>query len=290
MERAIQDYIKYLHNVKRVSHNTEVSYERDLKDAAEYFRGKEIAGPEEITATSLNSYMLWLEKENLSSATVSRRIAALRSFFQYLKQENRVDEDPTEDLKRPKVEKKAPRILSTEEVDRLMAQPDKKTLKGLRDKAMLELLYATGIRVSELISLEMSDIELRRGYMVCRRKVRECWIPFGDSAKKALSMYFKHARDVFLKGKESSLVFTNCSGGAMSRQGFWKILKKYAADAGISGEITPHTLRHSFAIHLLQNGADLKNVQEMLGHSDISTTAMYTSLDMLQLKQAYDNI
>ena len=290
MERAIQDYIKYLHNVKRVSHNTEVSYERDLKDAAEYFRGKEIAGPEEITATSLNSYMLWLEKENLSSATVSRRIAALRSFFQYLKQENRVDEDPTEDLKRPKVEKKAPRILSTEEVDRLMAQPDKKTLKGLRDKAMLELLYATGIRVSELINLEMSDIELRRGYMVCRRKVRECWIPFGDSAKKALSMYFKHARDVFLKGKESSLVFTNCSGGAMSRQGFWKILKKYAADAGISGEITPHTLRHSFAIHLLQNGADLKNVQEMLGHSDISTTAMYTSLDMLQLKQAYDNI
>jgi integrase/recombinase XerD len=290
MERAIQDYIKYLHNVKRVSHNTEVSYERDLKDAAEYFRGKEIAGPEEITATSLNSYMLWLEKENLSSATVSRRIAALRSFFQYLKQENRVDEDPTEDLKRPKVEKKAPRILSTEEVDRLMAQPDKKTLKGLRDKAMLELLYATGIRVSELISLEMSDIELRRGYMVCRRKVRECWIPFGDSAKKALGMYFKHAREVFLKGKESSLVFTNCSGGAMSRQGFWKILKKYAADAGISGEITPHTLRHSFAIHLLQNGADLKNVQEMLGHSDISTTAMYTSLDMLQLKQAYDNI
>ncbi|HIV16509.1 MAG TPA: tyrosine-type recombinase/integrase, partial [Candidatus Alectryocaccobium stercorigallinarum] len=223
------------------------------------------------------------------SATVSRRIAALRSFFQYLKKENIVDTDPTGELKRPKVEKKAPRILDSEEVDRLMAQPDRKTLKGLRDRAMLELLYATGIRVSELISLEMSDIELKRGYMVCRRKVRESWIPFGDSAKKALSMYLKHARDVFLKGKESSLVFTNCSGGSMSRQGFWKIIKKYAADAGISGEITPHTLRHSFAIHLLQNGAELKNVQEMLGHSDISTTAMYASLDTLQLRQAYGN-
>ena len=289
MERAIQDYIKYLHSVKRVSHNTEISYERDLKDAAAYFESENISEPAEITATNLNSYMLSLEKENLSSATVSRRIAALRSFFQYLKDKNIVSEDPTAELKRPKVEKKAPRILSIEEVDRLMAQPDKKTLKGLRDKAMLELLYATGIRVSELISLEMADIELRRGYMVCRRKSRESWIPFGDTAKKALTMYFKHARDVFLKGKESSLVFTNCSGGEMSRQGFWKILKKYAADAGISGEITPHTLRHSFAIHLLQNGADLKNVQEMLGHSDISTTAMYTNLDMLQLRQAYGN-
>ena len=289
MERAIQDYITYLHNVKRVSYNTEISYERDLKDAAEYFSRNDISALKDITATNLNSYMLWLEKENLSSATVSRRIAALRSFFQYLKKENIVDTDPTGELKRPKVEKKAPRILDSEEVDRLMAQPDRKTLKGLRDRAMLELLYATGIRVSELISLEMSDIELKRGYMVCRRKVRESWIPFGDSAKKALSMYLKHARDVFLKGKESSLVFTNCSGGSMSRQGFWKIIKKYAADAGISGEITPHTLRHSFAIHLLQNGADLKNVQEMLGHSDISTTAMYASLDTLQLRQAYGN-
>jgi integrase/recombinase XerD len=289
MERAIQDYITYLHNVKRVSYNTEISYERDLKDAAEYFSRNDISSLKDITATNLNSYMLWLEKENLSSATVSRRIAALRSFFQYLKKENIVDTDPTGELKRPKVEKKAPRILDSEEVDRLMAQPDRKTLKGLRDRAMLELLYATGIRVSELISLEMSDIELKRGYMVCRRKVRESWIPFGDSAKKALSMYLKHARDVFLKGKESSLVFTNCSGGSMSRQGFWKIIKKYAADAGISGEITPHTLRHSFAIHLLQNGAELKNVQEMLGHSDISTTAMYASLDTLQLRQAYGN-
>ena len=289
MERAIQDYITYLHNVKRVSYNTEISYERDLKDAAEYFSRNDISALKDITATNLNSYMLWLEKENLSSATVSRRIAALRSFFQYLKKENIVDTDPTGELKRPKVEKKAPRILDSEEVDRLMAQPDRKTLKGLRDRAMLELLYATGIRVSELISLEMSDIELKRGYMVCRRKVRESWIPFGDSAKKALSMYLKHARDVFLKGKESSLVFTNCSGGSMSRQGFWKIIKKYAADAGISGEITPHTLRHSFAIHLLQNGAELKNVQEMLGHSDISTTAMYASLDTLQLRQAYGN-
>ena len=278
MERAIQDYIKYLHNVKRVSHNTEISYARDLKDAERYFFSMDISDVKTVTSTNLNSYMLQMEKENLSSATVLRRLAALRSFFKYLKDEDEITGDPTEGVNRPRVEKKAPRILTTEEVDRLLAQPDKKTLKGIRDRAMLELLYATGIRVSELISLEMADIELRRGYMVCRRKVRESWIPFGESAKRALTIYFKHARSVFLKGKDSPFVFTNCSGGEMSRQGFWKILKKYASDAGIEGDITPHTLRHSFAIHHLTNGEDLKNVQEMLGHSDISTTALYTEL------------
>lgn len=278
MEKAIQDYIKYLHNVKRVSHNTEISYERDLKDAERYFFSMDISDVKTVTSTNLNSYMLQMEKENLSSATVLRRLAALRSFFKYLKDEDEITGDPTEGVNRPRVEKKAPRILTTEEVDRLLAQPDKKTLKGIRDRAMLELLYATGIRVSELISLEMADIELRRGYMVCRRKVRESWIPFGESAKRALTIYFKHARSVFLKGKDSPFVFTNCSGGEMSRQGFWKILKKYASDAGIEGDITPHTLRHSFAIHHLTNGEDLKNVQEMLGHSDISTTALYTEL------------
>ncbi len=278
MEKAIQNYINYLHNVKRVSHNTEISYERDLKDAERYFISMDIDDVKNVTPTNMNSYMLQMEKQNLSSATMLRRIAALRSFFKYLKEEHEIDSDPTEDVPRPKVEKKAPRILTTEEVDRLLAQPDKKTLKGIRDRAMLELLYATGIRVSELVSLEMADIELRRGYMVCRRKVRESWIPFGDSVKRSLSIYFKHARGVFLKGTDSPYVFTNCSGGEMSRQGFWKILKKYAADAGIEGDITPHTLRHSFAMHHLSNGADLKNVQEMLGHSDISTTALYVGL------------
>ena len=281
MERAIQDYIKYLHNVKRVSHNTEISYERDLKDAERYFSTMDINDVRTVTSTNLNSYMLQMEKENLSSATMLRRLAALRSFFRYLKDENEINQDPTDDIQRPKTEKKPPRILTMEEVDRLLAQPDKKTLKGIRDRAMLELLYATGIRVSELISLEMSDIELRRGYMVCRRKVRESWIPFGESAKRALTMYFKHVRSVFLKGNDSPYVFTNCAGGEMSRQGFWKILKKYASDAGIEGDITPHTLRHSFAMHHLSNGENLKNVQEMLGHSDISTTAIYAEMGAL---------
>ena len=289
MERTIREYINYLHDVKKVSYNTEISYERDLKNAAAYLKEQGIEKPEDISATNLNSYMLWMEKENLSAATVSRRIAALRSFFQYLIDEGRIRENPSAGLKPPKVEKKAPTILSVEEVDRLLAQPNTKTLKGLRDRAMLELLYATGIRVSELISLQLSDIDLKRGYMVCRKEVRERWIPFGESANKALTVYLDHARDVFLKGVESSLLFTNVSGTAMSRQGFWKILKKYAADAGIEGDITPHTLRHSFAMHLLQNGADLKNVQEMLGHSDISTTAVYTSIDIGRLRQAYEN-
>ena len=288
MERTIREYIGYLHDVRKVSYNTEISYERDLKHAAAYLKEQGIEKPEEVTATNLNSYMLWMEKENLSAATISRRIAALRSFFQYLKEKGRIENDPTSGLKPPKVEKKAPSVLSIDEVDRLLSQPDARTLKGIRDRAMLELLYATGIRVSELISLEVTDVDLKQGYMVCRRKIRERWIPFGESAGRALALYLDHARDIFLKGKESSLLFTNISGTAMSRQGFWKILKKYAAQAGIEGDITPHTLRHSFAMHLLQNGADLKNVQEMLGHSDISTTAAYTSIDMGRLRQAYD--
>ncbi len=285
MERAIQDYITYLRNVKRASHNTEVSYERDLKNAARYFKREDKFSPDKITPSDLISYIEWMEDEKLSNSTVSRRVAALRSFFRYLKQEERIESNPTEKLKRPKVEKKPPKTLSPEETEKLLSQPDKQTLKGLRDWAMLELLCATGIRVSELVGLQMNDIEMRRRYLICRRHSKECRIPFGDSAKKALSMYFSHARGVFLKGKESSFVFTNCSGGAMSRQGFWKILKKYASDAGISKEITPNTLRHSFAIHLIRDGVDLKNVQEMLGHSYISTTAAYADLDLLSLKE-----
>ncbi len=288
MERAIRDYINYLHNVKKVSYNTEISYERDLNNAAGYLLEHEITKPEQVTQTNLNSYILWLEKEKLSAATVSRRVAALRSFFHYLKEENRIETNPALALKTPKVEKKAPLVLTVEEVDRLLAQPERDTLKGIRDRAMLELLYATGIRVSELISLQVSDIDLKRGYMVCRKDMKERWIPFGESAGKALSVYLEHAREVFLKGEDSNILFTNVSGAPMSRQGFWKILKKYAAQAGIEGDITPHTLRHSFAIHMIQNGANLKNVQEMLGHSDISTTAVYTSIDMGRLRQVYN--
>lgn len=287
MINAIQDYISYLHNVKRTSHNTEISYERDLRKAALYFAGQQIEDLSQVTATNLNSYMLYLEKEHMSPATVSRSIAALRSFFQYLVKERKLEKDPSGQLKPPKVEKKAPAILTVEEVDLLMRQPDMETAKGIRDRAMLELLYATGIRVSELIHLKLGDVNLHMGYITCTEHEKERIIPFGETAGKAVRTYLDRSRTSLLKGKESEYLFTNCSGTAMSRQGFWKVLKGYAADAGITADITPHTLRHSFATHLIQNGADLKSVQEMLGHSDISTTQMYLNMGIYKIRDVY---
>lgn len=287
MINAIQEYIQYLHNVKKTSRNTELSYERDLKKAEGYFKEQKITELSQITSTNLNSYMLYLERERLSPATVSRNIAALRSFFQYLVKEQGLGSDPTEALRPPRVEKKAPAILTVEEVDLLLRQPDGSTAKGLRDLAMLELLYATGIRVSELIGLRMQDLNWQMGYITCTERDRDRMIPFGEMARKALQRYMGEARDKLLKGRESEYLFTNCSGNPMSRQGFWKILKGYASAAGITADITPHTLRHSFAAHMLQNGADLKSVQEMLGHSDISTTQMYLNMGIYKIREVY---
>lgn len=287
MLNAIHDYISYLHNVRQVAYNTQISYERDLKKASEYLQDLGIYEPEKVSAQDLKHYIEYLQSEKKSAATVSRNMAALRSFFQYLKETNVISTDPSVDLKPPKVEKKAPNILSLEEIDRLLDQPDSHSFKGIRDRAMLELLYATGIRVSELIHLKVSDLDIVRGYIVCREGTKERFIPFGESTRSALRLYLDHARSVLLGGKNSDYLFTNCTGGTMSRQGFWKVLKGYASAAGISADITPHSLRHSFAAHLLQNGADLKSVQTMLGHSDISTTAMYRNLEMIKLKEVY---
>lgn len=287
MLNAIHDYISYLHNVRQVAYNTQISYERDLKKASEYLQDLGIYEPEKVSAQDLKHYIEYLQSEKKSAATVSRNMAALRSFFQYLKETNVISTDPSVDLKPPKVEKKAPNILSLEEIDRLLDQPDSHSFKGIRDRAMLELLYATGIRVSELIHLKVSDLDIVRGYIVCREGTKERFVPFGESTRSALRLYLDHARSVLLGGKSSDYLFTNCTGGTMSRQGFWKVLKGYASAAGISADITPHSLRHSFAAHLLQNGADLKSVQTMLGHSDISTTAMYRNLEMIKLKEVY---
>lgn len=279
MENQIQEFITYLHNTKKSSGNTEISYERDLKKMMQYFfEEQNITDVRQITETNLNSYMLYLEKKQFAASTVSRSVASMRAFFQYLYKMHIMENDPTDALHPPKVEKKLPEILSVSEVDLLLNQPSEKTPKGIRDKAMLELLYATGIRVSELIRLKISDINLTMGYIVCRDDEKERIIPFGTPAKKALQKYLKDGRESFIREEDEELLFTNCSGKAMSRQGFWKILKSYAQAAGIAKDITPHTLRHSFAAHLVQNGADLKSVQEMMGHSDISSTQMYMNL------------
>jgi integrase/recombinase XerD len=275
MINAIQEYVGYLHTVKKISYNTEISYERDLKKAADYFHEMDINDVRDVTETNLNSYVLHLEQNHMSPATVSRNIASLRSFFRYLVKEKKLEDDPTEKLKPPKVEKKAPEVLSQEEIALLLKQPNMNTAKGVRDRAMLELLYATGIRVSELIHLRKGDVNLQMGYITCSDQGRERSIPFSAGVGRILGSYLEDAREKLLKGRQCECFFMNCQGNPMSRQGFWKVLKGYARSAGIKKDITPHTLRHSFAMHQLKSGTDLKSIQEMLGHADLSTTQIY---------------
>ncbi len=275
MVAEIDCFIIYLREVKKTSKNTEVSYHRDLMQLASYLGQQGIMEVDKVTRTSLNSYILYLEKEGRATTTISRCLASMKAFFHYVCSEGKIRKDPAELLKAPKVEKKAPTILTVDEVNCLLSQPDGDSAKELRDRAMLELLYGTGIRVSELIHLKKEDLNLSVGYITCRDEHKERMIPFGKVAKLSLSAYLERGREVLLKNQEQEWLFTNCNGKPMSRQGFWKIIKFYGAKAGIDADITPHTLRHSFAAHLLRNGADIHAVQAMLGHSDMATTQMY---------------
>lgn len=279
MKDEIAKFIEYLHEEKQTSKNTEVSYERDLRKMSQYLKWQDIDSVKKVTATSLNSYMLYLEQNGMKPATISRSIVSMKAFFSYLYKTRQLDTDPTEHLKAPKIEKKLPSVLTVEEMVRLLEQPSGNSPKELRDKAMLELLYATGIRVSELISLKVSDINLQMEYLNCMDSHRERTIPFGKKAKEALKVYLKEGRPRLVEDEESEWLFTNCSGQSMSRQGFWKLIKFYGGKAGIESEITPHTLRHSFAAHMVGNGADLKSIQEMLGYADISATQIYAQLN-----------
>ncbi len=287
MDIEIREFIAYLHNIKRMSVNTEVSYQRDLKKMAEFLRDRGIKDLKEVKELELEGYISYMEREHFASSSISRSVASIRAFFQYLWKEGRISKDPAENLRPPKVEKKTPEILTIEEVDELLKQPDLNTTKGIRDAAMLELLYATGMRVSEMLHLQISDINLQLGYVVCHENGKERIIPIGSPCKKALEYYLETARNVFVQDDQEIALFTNCSGKAMSRQGFWKVLKGYAESAGIKRDITPHTLRHSFAVHMLQNGADIRSVQEMLGHSDISTTQIYLGVNMNKMRDVY---
>ena len=275
MINAIQEYISYLHDVRKTSYNTEVSYQRDLNKAAVYLASQNVGDLTEVTPKNLNAYLMYLEQSRMSPATVSRNIASLHSFFQYLLREKKIEEDPSIGLKPPRVSKKAPEVLSAEEAAHLIAQPNLKTDKGLRDRAMLQLLYSTGIRVSELVSLRKEDVHLDTLSLCCAEGAKEREIPFSEETGKTLEEYLASARERLLRGVESPYLFTNCSGSPMTRQGFWKVLKGYAAEAGISKDITPHTMRHSFAANMLSRGTDVRSVQKMLGHADVSTTQMY---------------
>nr|WP_287626586.1 site-specific tyrosine recombinase/integron integrase [Clostridium sp.] len=277
MRGEVDRFEQYLREVKQASENTVQSYRRDLMQMITYLEEKEIREAAKVTKTSLHGYILHMEEQGKAATTISRMMAAMKAFFNYECMQACIRRNPAESLHAPKVEKKAPVVLSVDQVSALLAQPSGQTPKEIRDKAMLALLYATGIRVSELIGIQMEDINMNIGFLVCRDGERDRTIPFGRSAKAALEEYLEHARNELLRGKGSDYFFVNCTGGAMSRQGFWKIIKYYGEKAGIEEDITPHTLRHSFAAHLIARGADMRAVQTILGHSDMATTQMYAA-------------
>lgn len=287
MEQAIDAFIIYLHNIKKTSNNTEMSYRRDLNKLRTFLALRNIENVDDICEEDLQDFVKELERQEFKAATVSRHIASIKAFYHFLCKEQMVETDLAEALHAPKVEKKLPEIMTVEEAVSLLDQPTSDTPKGMRDKAMLELLYATGIRVTELISLRLSDVNLKMGYIICRDGNKERMIPYGNQAKQAVAQYLQSARNALLQNHATDILFVNCSGQPMSRQGFWKLIKSYARQAGIQTEITPHTLRHSFAAHLVENGADLRSVQEMLGHSDISTTQIYATLSQNHLREVY---
>lgn len=288
MVQRIDEFVDYLTNVKKSSNNTIASYRRDLVKLNSFLINSGCENWEKVTNTNLNSYVLMIEKKGMSSATVSRNIASIKAFFLYLLKQGVISEDPSDTLKPPKIEKKIPTILTVEEINLLLEQPSGVTPKEIRDKAMLELLYATGIRVSELISLKVKDVNLAMNFIQCHDGGRERVIPFTVETHGALENYLRNSRDAMCTESQDYL-FTNCQGAPMTRQGFWKIIKYYSAKAGIKKDITPHTIRHSFAMHLVNNGADLRSVQEMLGHSDISTTQIYARAnENTKLKEVYE--
>lgn len=287
MEVLVQKYINFLERDKRLSLNTLQSYRRDVEQYITYLAEMNLHNIASTNKVTVITYLLHLQKKGRATSTISRNLASIRSFYQYLAKNKVIEQDPTADLESPKVEKKLPQILSTQEVELLLEQPKCVDLKGYRDKAMLELLYATGIRVSELISLNITDINIDGGFIKCNKGLRERMIPIGSMAITALKEYLSKSRGLLIQRSDEKSVFVNINGKRLTRQGFWKIIKLYKNQAKISKDITPHTLRHSFAAHLLDNGADLRSIQEMLGHSDISSTQIYAQIARNRLKDVY---
>ena len=278
----------YLVNVKKSSSNTLSSYLRDIRQFGEYLDSHDDVSYADADEEILGNYIAYLRNEGKSVSTVSRNIASLKCFYSFLVTQHLVESNPTGRLVPDKATQKLPQILTSKEVELLLEQPDRTDLKGYRDKAMLELLYATGMRVSELISLDITDVNLSVGVVRCVSHDKERFIPMYPASIKALGEYLEFVRPQMIAHEDEKSLFVNVGGERMSRQGFWKIIKSYQVKAHIEKDITPHTLRHSFAAHLLENGADLRSIQEMLGHADISSTQIYSQLVKKQLKDVYN--
>jgi len=282
-------YENYLTKVKKASANTISSYIRDVRQFSEWLHHFEECSILNASQLNISSYLTYLQSQGKSGATASRTLASLKNFYSYAVSTGFLEESPVSaDIHIERGEKKLPQILSGKEVELLLAQPVCVDAKGFRDKAMLEVMYATGIRVTELIDLDIDDVNLELGIIKCRNTKKSRAIPLYPAAMRALSVYLREVRNVMLADPSEKALFVNVSGARMSRQGFWKILKFYQAKAGIEKDITPHTLRHSFAVHLLENGADLSSLQELMGHSDISSTQVYTHMINQKLKTVYE--
>lgn len=287
MNTYVKEYTSFMTDIRHKSLNTVESYKRDVTQYISYLDGTGVTDISSTTKTTVLSYLLYLQKEGRASSTVSRTLASLRSYYLFMMQNGVVKSNTTSNLEAPHVEKKIPKILSGEEVELLLEQPKNCDNKGIRDKAMLELLYATGIRVSELINLDVSDVNVPMSFVRCKGGKKERIIPMGHQAKDALENYINNVRKYMVKDENETALFVNCSGARLSRQGFWKLIKYYQHIAGIETDITPHTLRHSFAAHLLENGADLHSIQEMMGHADISSTQVYSRMMNSKIKDVY---
>lgn len=287
MNTYVKEYTSFMTDIRHKSLNTVESYKRDVTQYISYLDGTGVTDISSTTKTTILSYLLYLQKEGRASSTVSRTLASLRSYYLFMMQNGVVKSNPTSNLEAPHVEKKIPKILSGEEVELLLEQPKNCDNKGIRDKAMLELLYATGIRVSELINLDVSDVNVPMSFVRCKGGKKERIIPMGHQAKDALENYINNVRKYMVKDENETALFVNCSGARLSRQGFWKLIKYYQHIADIETDITPHTLRHSFAAHLLENGADLHSIQEMMGHADISSTQVYSRMMNSKIKDVY---
>ena len=287
MTSYINEYEVFLMEHKKLSENTLQSYRRDLKYFGLYLESLSIDSFIAVASVDLMTYIIYLKKAGKANATISRNIASIRTFYSFLHNKGYMSHNPATELEAPKTDRKLPHVLSLSEVERLLAKPDLRTSIGKRDKAMIELLYATGIRVSELISLSISDVNTAMGYIKCKGSTKTRVIPLGTMASKAIDIYLKDGRGYLVNGDEDSL-FVNYYGKKLTRQGFWKVVKRYSDEVGIQKSITPHTLRHSFAFHLIQNGADLKAVQEMMGHSDVATTQIYLEMSNSKLRDIYE--
>lgn len=284
----LKGYERYLTEEKKASSNTLSSYLRDVGQYTRWLEGEGLA-PEQAAQSDVEAYMRALSAKGKSVSTVTRSLASLKSFYTYLLGAGRVEVNPAKGLAPAKVERKLPQILTSKEVELFLEQPDPSDAKGCRDRAMLELLYATGIRASELINLNIQDLNLRSGVLYCRGSKGVRSIPVYPSAVVAVSDYIYRMRGLITGPESGNALFVNLNGGRLTRQGFWKIVKGYATEAGITKEITPHTLRHSFALHLLENGASVKDIQTMMGHADISSTQVYVQLLDSHVKQVYND-